>query len=190
MILRIFLICLNSGICYIQLWDTAGLLIDNRSKTHMIFIWSVLYSQKSEVAVYLPLFVVCCLVVVDCNVGLRCHVVTRPPVSRGRWWTAGHRVDWPEVRGGIEAAATGSDGLLLDAPDEWWCAWSMRHRGRAVVPPVLPSFLPGFAAGFLDVGMNISCRCVFCWMPMLTESLIGNVVLYTEFSLFDLPSIG
>jgi len=23
------------------------------------------------------------------------------------------------------------------------------------------------AAGFLDVGLNDSCRCVFCWMPML-----------------------
>ena len=43
---------------------------------------------------------------------------------------------------------TGSDGLLLDAPDEWWCAWSMKHRGRAAVPPVLPSFLLGVAAGW------------------------------------------
>ena len=92
------------------------------------------------------LFAVICRLLlsgVDRDVGLRCHVVTRPPVSRGRWWTAGHAVDWPEVRGGIEAAATLSDGLLLDAPDERWCARSTRHRGRAVVPPVLPSFLFG-----------------------------------------------
>ena len=89
--------------------------------------------------------VYCCLLLSgdDCDVGLRCHVVTRPPVSRGRWWTAGHVVDSPEVRSGIEAAATGSDGLLLDAPDERWCARSTRHRGWAVVPPVSPSFLLG-----------------------------------------------
>ena len=31
--------------------------------------------------------------------------------------------------------------LLAVCPDELWCAWSMRHRGRAIVPPVLPSFL-------------------------------------------------
>jgi len=36
---------------------------------------------------------------------------------------------------------------------------------------------------FLDVGLNISFRCVFCWMPMLNEYLVGNVVLYTKFSL-------
>jgi len=41
-------------------------------------------------------------------------------------------VDWPEVRGGIEAAVTSFDGLLLDAPNERWCARSTRHRGRAV----------------------------------------------------------
>jgi len=52
-------------------------------------------------------------------------------------------VDWPEVRGGIEAAATGSEGLLLDAPDEQCYARSTRHRGRAVMPPVLPNFLFG-----------------------------------------------
>jgi len=38
--------------------------------------------------------------------------------------TAGHGVDWPEVRGGITASATGSD--------ERWCARSTRHRSRAV----------------------------------------------------------
>jgi len=32
--------------------------------------------------------------------------------------------------------------LLAVCPDEWWCARSTKHRGWAVVPPVLPSFLP------------------------------------------------
>jgi len=48
-----------------------------------------------------------------------------------------------EDHGGIEAAATGSDGLLLDAPNERWYVRSTRHLGRAVVLPVLPSFLFG-----------------------------------------------
>jgi len=34
-----------------RLWDTAGMLIDNHSKTHMIFIWSVLYSRVSFVVI-------------------------------------------------------------------------------------------------------------------------------------------
>jgi len=37
----------SSSSCLILyvVWDTAGLLIDNHGKTHMIFIWSVLYSR-------------------------------------------------------------------------------------------------------------------------------------------------
>ena len=139
---------------------------------------------KSEVAAYLPLFVVCCWVVVDCDLGLRCHVVTRPPVSRGRWWTAGHGVDWPEVCGGIEAATTGSDGVLLDAPDEWWCARSTKHRGRAVMTPVLPSFLLGVLLLLLsdkllllDVGVGLILR------PETWS-------FYMDFLLFTCPSIG
>jgi len=44
-------------------------------------------------------------------------------------------VDWPEVRGGIEEAATGADmGLSAAAgcSDERWCARSTRLRGWAV----------------------------------------------------------
>jgi len=56
--------------------------------------------------------------------------------------------------GRIEAAATGSDGLLLDAPDERWCAKSTRYCGQAVVPSVLPSFLLGVLLTVTPYRMN------------------------------------
>ena len=43
--------------------------------------------------------------------------------------TTGNVVGWPEFRVGIEEAATGADGLLLDIPDERWCAGP-----RGIVP--------------------------------------------------------
>jgi len=43
---------------------------------------SRLYSLTSEVVAYLPLFYHLLLSDVDCGVELRCHVVTRPLVSR------------------------------------------------------------------------------------------------------------
>jgi len=45
-------------------------------------------------------------------------------------------------------AATGADGLLLDVPDEWWCARSTRLHGRAVGHQVFcldESFLIGYS---------------------------------------------
>jgi len=93
---------------------------------------SKLYSLTSEVAAYVLLFCRWPLRGVDWGEELGCNVVCRLPVGRGRWWTVGHAVDWPEVRGGIEAVATGADGLLLDIPDERWCARSTRHRAQAV----------------------------------------------------------
>jgi len=97
---------------------------------------SKLYSLTSEVAAYLPLFYHLLLSDVDCGVELRCHVVTRPPVGRERWWTAGYVVGWPEVHSGVEEAATGA---AAGCPDERWCARSTRLCGRAVGSSVLMS---------------------------------------------------
>jgi len=61
-------------------------------------------------AAYLPWFSLHLLLSDDdCSVELGCPVVTRPPVSCERWCTAGYVVDWPEVHGGIEEAATGAE---------------------------------------------------------------------------------
>jgi hypothetical protein len=97
---------------------------------------SKLCSLTSEVAAYLPLFYRLLLGDVDCGVELCCHVVTRPPVGRERWWTAGYAVGWPEVHGGVEEAVTGA---AAGCPDERWCARSMRLCGRAVRASVLMS---------------------------------------------------
>jgi len=90
---------------------------------------SKLYSLTSEVAAYLQLLYRLLLSGVHCGVVLRCHVVTWPPVGRERWWTAGHAVAWPEIRGGVEDVATGA---AAGCHDERWCARSTRLRVRAV----------------------------------------------------------
>jgi len=46
------------------------------------------------------------------------------------------------------------------------------------------------AAGFLDVGLNDSCECVFCWMPMLNNLRLKPWPFYMDFLLFTCPSIG
>ena len=43
---------------------------------------------------------------------------------------------WPEVRGGVDEAATSA---AAGCPDERWCAWSTRQRGRAIRYSVLMS---------------------------------------------------
>jgi len=90
----------------------------------------------SEVAAYFPLFYRLLLSDVDCGVERCCHVVTRPLVGRERWWTASYAVGWPEVRGGVEVAATGA---AAGCWNERWCARSTRLRGRAVGSSVLMS---------------------------------------------------
>jgi len=74
--------------------------------------------------------------------------------------------------------------VLLDAPDEWWCARSTKHRGRAVMTPVLPSFLLGVLLLLLsdkllllDVGVGLILR------PETWS-------FYMDFLLFTCPSIG
>jgi len=101
---------------------------DNFSTTH-ICKYLLMSKSYSEVAAYLLLFYRLLLSDVDCGVELRCYVVTMPLVGRERWWTTGYTVGWPEVRGGVEVAATGA---ATGCPDERWCAWSTRLRGRAV----------------------------------------------------------
>ena len=96
----------------------------------------VVQSDVVWVAAYLLWFSLCLLLGDDdCSVELGCHVVTRPPVGRKRWYTAGCAVDWPEVCSGIEEATTGADvGLSAAAGclDEPWCSRSTRLHVRVV----------------------------------------------------------
>jgi len=84
---------------HIYVWDTVGLLIDNHSKTHMIFIWSVLYSRcVSLVMICSGNFAwtrYCGLLPVDGSKGMRSAPARRWNSGRGQhglvscgsgWW--------------------------------------------------------------------------------------------------------
>ena len=45
----------------------------------------------------------------DCGVELHYHVVARSMVARERGCTTGYAVDWPEVRSGIDEAASDAE---------------------------------------------------------------------------------
>ena len=103
----------------------------------------------------------------DCGIELHCRVVTRPPVGRERWSTAGYVVDWLEVRSGIEEAATGA---------ECCC----RMSGWAVVCPVHEASWPGIRALCLP-SWGILSWCVVdrYFLPNEWSSLVRTTSFYS-----------
>jgi len=92
----------------------------------------IVQSGLTWFATYLPWFSLHLLLSDDdYGVELGYPVVTRPPVSRERWCTAGWAVDRLEVDGGIEEAATGAECCCRMSRWKVVCR-STRLRGRAV----------------------------------------------------------
>ena len=90
---------------------------------------------------------------------------------------------------GIVVSAVAGQRLLAVCPDERRCARSTRHRGRAVVS-CQTSFSVCCCYSF-PMNYFSLVRCILFLMLALTDAQAANVApLYTEFSLFDLPSIG
>ena len=184
--------------------DTVGLLIDNHSKTHMIFIWSVLYSRCiSFVMICSGTFAWsrCCGLLgrrLERECAVHLHVG-----NPGRWQHGSRRL-WQWSNGSSLSAseqgtrAAGSE-MVANSPQppctrtvSWCCCQMTLLLTRTGCPfwcvgNVLA--LLDIAAGFLDACLNIlldvssaGCR---CWMnnpwAETTALLYGFLAVHLPF---------